>query len=286
MAIESGKVGANKLMLAIPLIILLAASAFLVLNFMQTGEWFDRSIELKGGVLLSIRVDSALDIGSIQSALSEEYGRVVVRELRSFSGSGITIQAETGTDIDALEASLERLGIDTSDSSVETVGPALGESFWAQAQISIIVAFILMGIIVFVIFRTFVPSTAVIAAAVADIVATLAIMQVVSIELSLASFAALLMLIGYSIDTDILLTTRVIRSTEGQIPERIWGAFKTGMTMTMTTLGVLAAIVLTTTSPVLFAIASVLLIGLVIDIINTWLMNAVIIRWYAERKGL
>jgi len=137
-----------------------------------------------------------------------------------------------------------------------------------------------------VIFRTFVPSTAVILAAVFDIIVTLALMQVFSIELSLASFAALLMLIGYSIDTDILLTTRVIRTREDSVAARTRGAFKTGMTMTLTTLGVMAAIILTTTSPVLFAIASVLLLGLAIDIINTWLMNATIIRWYAERKGL
>ena len=58
------------------------------------------------------------------------------------------------------------------------------------------------------------------------------------------------------------------------------------MTMTLTTLGVLGAIIVTTTSAVLFSIASVLFIGLVIDIINTWLMNAVIIRWYAEKRGL
>ncbi len=279
-------VGSNKLLLAIPVLILIAGSLLLVSNFTQTGEWFERSIELKGGTLISVRTDSPQDTAAIGEVLSQKFGRVIVRELRSFSGTGLTVQADAGTDVGELKSELEALGIDTSDSSVETMGPSLGESFWMQAQASIVVAFIIMGLIVFVIFRTFVPSTAVIIAAVSDIIVTLALMQVFSIELSLASFAALLMLIGYSIDTDILLTTRVMRSTEGSIGERTWGAFKTGMTMTLTTLAVLAAVVLTTTSGVLMAIASVLLIGLSIDIINTWLMNATILRWYAEKRGL
>jgi len=286
MAERHKEVGSNRILIIVPLVLLLAASGFLVFNFIQTGEWFQRSIELKGGTLFSITTDSPIDPAAVEERLSQDFGQVIVRELRSYSGYGITIQVGTGVDADSVKSILDEMGVDTSDMSVETVGPSLGEPFWIQAQISLAVAFILMGIIVFVIFRTFVPSVAVILAAVSDIIVTLALMQVLSIQLSLASFAALLMLIGYSIDTDILLTTRVIRKRDGSISERTWGAFKTGMTMTLTTLGVLGAIIVTTTSAVLFSIASVLFIGLVIDIINTWLMNAVIIRWYAEKRGL
>jgi preprotein translocase subunit SecF len=283
---EKRGIGAYRPLLAVPLLLLVLASGLLFYNYSQTGEWFQRSIDLKGGTLVSIRTDSPYDLGLIEEDLSERFGQVIVRELRSFSGFGLSVQVESGVDSGEVRSSLESLGVDTSDISVETIGPSLGESFWLQAQISLVAAFILMGIIVFVIFRTIIPSTAVIIAAVSDIIVTLALMQLFSIELSLASLAALLMLIGYSIDTDILLTTRVIRTREGSVASRTRGAFKTGMTMTLTTLGVLVAIVVTTTSPVLFAIASVLLLGLAIDIINTWLMNATIIRWYAERKGL
>jgi preprotein translocase subunit SecF len=127
---------------------------------------------------------------------------------------------------------------------------------------------------------------AVIAAAIADIIETIAMMQIFGVELSMASFGALLMLIGYSIDTDILLTTRVIRKREGALDDRIRGAFKTGMTMTLTTLAVVSAILITSTSPVLLTIASVLLFGLLADIFNTWLTNVSLIRMYAVRRGL
>ena len=281
-----GNLGSSKLLLLIPILLLVVGVCILGVKFSETGEWFDKSIELKGGTLISVKTDSTHDASAIEDRLSERFGSVVVREIRSFSGIGITVQVESGTDAGEVKDELESMGIGTSDSSVQTIGPSLGESFWQQAQISIMAAFIIMGIIVFVIFRTIIPSTAVIIAAVSDIIVTLALMQVFSLELSLASFAALLMLIGYSIDTDILLTTRVIRNTEGSVQERLRGAFKTGMTMTMTTLAVMGAVLLTTTSPVLFAIASVLFIGLIVDIINTWLMNATILNMYAKRRGL
>jgi preprotein translocase subunit SecF len=126
----------------------------------------------------------------------------------------------------------------------------------------------------------------VILAVICDIIETVAFMHLFGIQLSLASLAALLMLIGYSVDTDIILTTRVLRTTGHTIDERIKSAMKTGLTAAGTTIGALSVLFLSSISLVLTQIASVLLIGLVLDIINTWIQNAAIIKWYAVRKGL
>lgn len=276
---------ASKSVIVIPVMILLLSAGFLIYGYVQTGEWFQRSIELKGGTLITVNSPSGFSISEVIESLEDTYGTIVVRELRSFSGYAMTIEVSSDANPDDVIQTLGSLGVNVADSSIETIGPSLGEAFWFQAQIGIIIAFIFMGIIVFGIFRTLVPSVAVMMAAVSDIIITLAMMQVFGVELSLASFAALLMLIGYSIDTDILLTTRILK-TEGEISEKVMSAFKTGITMTGTTLGVLIAILLTTSSAVLFGIASVLAIGLAIDLVNTWLQNATILRWYAERRGL
>ncbi|UCD06850.1 MAG: protein translocase subunit SecF [Candidatus Aenigmatarchaeota archaeon] len=282
---KRSRIGAHRTFLIIPIVLLIASAAILVTGFMQTGEWFTRSIELKGGTLISVTTPNPVNIPDLENSLSK-FGSVIVRELRSYSGYGVSIEVEADVDADIVLEELRGMGIDTKDYSIETIGPALGESFWIQAQYGIIIAFILMGIIVFVVFRTFIPSIAVMLCAVSDIIITIALMQLLGLSLSLTSFAALLMLIGYSIDTDILLTTRLIKVTDKVIGERMIGAFKTGITMTGTTLGVLIALLLTTTSSVLFQIASVLTIGLVIDIVNTWFQNATLLRWHCERRGL
>ena len=54
--------------------------------------------------------------------------------------------------------------------------------------------------------------------------------------MSSGGIVAFLMLIGYSVDTDILLTNRVLKRFEGTVNEKIFGAFKTGITMTLTSL--------------------------------------------------
>lgn len=266
---------------------LLLSVAILVNQYNQTGEWFKRSIELKGGMLITINTEERLDITNIEDQLKSKFHPINVREIRSFEGYGTIIETSSEIEPDEILSELASIGINTDDSSIESIGPSLGMAFWFQAQLAIIIAFIFMGIIVFVIFRTFVPSIAVIMSAMSDILITLAFMQVFGIELSLAGLAALLMLVGYSVDTDIMLTSRLLRESEEKtLADKMERALKTGLTMTLTSIGALSALLLSAISPVLSQIAMVLLIGLSFDIMNTWLMNSVILRWYCEKRGL
>jgi preprotein translocase subunit SecF len=155
-----------------------------------------------------------------------------------------------------------------------------------------------MSIVVFLLFRSPVPSLAVILSAFSDITIALAFMKVAGVELSLGTLAALLMLIGYSVDSDILLTNRVLKR-RGTIEEKVSRAIETGVTMTSTVLVALVAMYLVSTYlyliipsftqiPLLSQISIVLLAGLFADIMNTWLLNTGILRWYAmkpEFKG-
>ena len=65
-------------------------------------------------------------------------------------------------------------------------------------------------------------------------------------------------------------------------------AFKTGIFMTITALAaVLPAFFIITGLPDSFRqIFFILALGLGADIINTWLTNASIIKWYCEKKGI
>jgi len=275
-----------KLFLLVPIMLVLFGIGVLVNGFVQTGEWFDRSIELRGGTLVTLIIDSEIDTDVITSSLEAQLGDVSVKQIRGLSGNGISIQADSNTDPDSILQALSGMGINVIDHSSQTIGPALGESFWSQAQLAIIFAFIMMGFVVFVLFRKLVPSIAVIIAAVSDMLVTLAFMQVFGIELSLAALAALLMLLGYSIDTNILLTSRLLKTHDIPLMERLKWAFKTGITMTGTTIGALSAVLLFVVSAVLSQIVSVLIIGLVADLCMTWMQNTTLLRWYIEKKGI
>jgi preprotein translocase subunit SecF len=276
-----------KILLVIPVAVFLLSAAILINQYIQTGELLKRSIDMKGGTVVTINTAESLNIDALESQLKQKFQPIVVREVRSFKGYGTVIETSTDVKAEDILAAVKAMGIDTRDNSIETIGPSLGAAFWSQAQLAMALAFIFMGIVVFVIFRTFVPSMAVIISAFGDIFMTLAFMQLFGIELSLAGLAAILMLIGYSVDTDILLTTRMLRETEDKTSdEKIKHAMKTGLTMTLTAIGALIPLLLLGLSPVITQIANVLMIGLAFDIMNTWITNVAILRWYCERKGM
>jgi len=245
-------------------------------------------IELRGGTLLNIETSGEVSVSLIDDALSDDFGSISVRGLRGFGTHGASIQMDATVDYTAVIERLGNAGIEILDFSLENVGSSLSSVFWSQAQTGIIMAFIMMGIIAFIVFRTFVPSIAIIMSAASDIIITLAMMQVFGIEFSLASLGALLMLIGYSVDTDIMLTSRLLRDTEHDttMDEKIGRALKTGLTMSFTSIGAMTALLIIPLPTVLVQIASVILIGLSIDIANTWLFNSVILRWYCESRGV
>ena len=274
-----------KLLLLVPCVLLVLAIAVLAAGYMENGEWFRRSIELRGGTLVTLNSESGMEAADLQSILEQALGEVSVKKISGGSGEGYVIQADSAIDAQDILDATEQAGIVAAEYSAQTIGPALGASFWSQAQLAIVFAFVMMGIIVFAIFRTGVPSGAMILCAVSDIVITIAAMQVFGIELSLAGLAALLMLIGYSVDTDIMLTTRLLRGT-GEFKERFSFSLKTGLTMSVTTIGALIALLVAGVSAVLSQIAVVLLIGLVTDVAFTWLQNSVLLRWYMEARGL
>ena len=167
------------------------------------------------------------------------------------------------------------------------ISPTLGASFWQTAFNVALVAGILVVAVIFVFFRKVIPSLAVIAAAVFDVSGALALMALFGIPLSLSSIPALLMLVGYSVDTDIMLTSRMLHRREKTPAKRAAESMVTGLTMTGTTIAALVsmiAIAYFNQMIIIFEIAAVILFGLLADLVSTWLMNAEILLWYIERK--
>ncbi|MFH1237354.1 MAG: protein translocase subunit SecF [Candidatus Aenigmatarchaeota archaeon] len=277
----------HKMLLVIPVAVFLISAAIFVSQYAQTGELLKRSIDMKGGLVITINTEERLDTAAIELGLKQNFSPVNVREVRSFRGYGTVIETSADMKSDDIIAAVKAMGFDASNTDVESIGPSLGASFWNQAQIAILGAFILMSIVVFIIFRSVVPSAAVILSAFCDIFMTLAFMQLFGIELSLAGLAAILMLIGYSVDTDIMLTSRLLKESDDKtLNDKLRHALKTGLTMTLTSIGALMPLLVLGISPVITQIATVLMIGLAFDIMNTWLTNYAILKWYCEKKGM
>jgi preprotein translocase subunit SecF len=265
--------------LIIPIALLVACVAYLALMLSTTG--LALGIDLTGGTQITADSPAAVNLAELEKVLKDWDAEI--RTARSVTGWSVLITLPADINPDDVISSLNAAGY-AFDYSVQTIGPALGRAFFSQAQLALAIAFIAMAAVVFMLFRTLLPSSYTILVAAADIAEALAISQLLGIELTLATFAALLLLIGYSIDSNVLLTARVLLSSEGDIADRISGARKTGLTMAGTTITVLAILLFAAPAGIIRQIAAVLLIGLLFDILNTWLINAQLLRRYAERR--
>jgi len=233
-----------KKLLIIPFLLLLLAFVQIGVQTAVTGDFVHKGISLKGGSTVTIVETAGINIVDLQAHLGSKFPSAEL-SVRTLSSAGSTVgiaidsDAQSQEELDVLTQEItSATGLSKSDLSIETIGSSLGDSFFKQTLIALVIAFLLMGIVVFIYFKSPAPSLAVILAAVSDIVVTLAIFNMTGFKLSTAGIAAFLMLIGYSVDTDILLSTRVLKRKEGTVMHRVYGAMKTGLTMSATTLTV------------------------------------------------
>ena len=277
-----------KRLLLIPIILLVLSLIYIGIFYQTNNDFFNKDISLTGGTSVTIYEKiSASDLTASLESQLEDFSTRRISELITKEQKAIIIEtkSDVGTTRTAIESFLGH-ELNEENSSIEFTGSSLSESFYQQLLIAILFAFLFMAIVVFLIFRTFVPSLAVIISAFADIIMTLAAINLLGMQMSSAGIVAILMLIGYSVDTDILLTTRILKRTSGNLNKRIFGAFKTGLTMTLTSLLAIlfALFVVRSFSIVLTQIFTILSIGLVFDILNTWITNVSILKWYVEKK--
>lgn len=279
-----------KMLLFPPVILFVICLIYLFSFYSTNNDFIYKDSSLSGGTTITLNAD--IDAAALEVILKQTIPDVYIRTITDIStGRHIAVIIDSSATPEVLKPEIEKfLGYEltSENSNVEFSGSSLGQNFYKQLLIAILISFILMSLVIFILFRTFIPSIAVVFAALADIIMTLVAINILGVRLSAAGIAAFLMLIGYSVDTDILLTTRVLKKREVSVNQRIYSSFKTGIFMTLTGLAaVLPAFFIVTGLPDSFRqIFLILVLGLFADIINTWLTNASIIKWYAEAKKL
>jgi preprotein translocase subunit SecF len=280
----------DRQLLALPLAILAVSLIILAFSFVQSGSPVTLGMEFQGGTQISVETTDS------PATLKEAYSSYPITDARQ---TGSRVIMDFGVMDDAKQRQLEQdIAKKYTNVQIQQVGPIYGQQLQVQAIQALIISFIGMSIVVFLLFRTPVPSFAVILSAFSDIMIALGFMKIAGVELSLGTLAALLMLIGYSVDSDILLTNRVLKR-RGTVNDKVSGAIRTGVTMTSTALVALVVMYVVSTYlylivpsftqiTLLSQISTVLIAGLFADIMNTWLLNTGILRWYAmkpEFKG-
>ncbi|NHN60171.1 MULTISPECIES: protein translocase subunit SecF [Halorussus] len=271
----------NRQLAAIPLAVLAVALLVIVGWYVFTGAPVRLGMEFTGGT--ELRVQTATPASQIPAQFDSE---VSVTPVRTADDTYIVTFPPTAENI-AQQArnNLQPVGGQSAADMVKSV-QGTSASFGRQTQdlalMGIGLAFVGMSVLVFLMFRSFVPSIAVVISAFSDIAIPVAVMNIVGIPLSLGTVAALLMLIGYSVDSDILLNNHILRRS-GDFYESTRRAMRTGVTMTVTSLSAMAVMSVVAWIfgiDLLASIGIVLVLGLATDLMNTYMLNLSLLRWY------
>ncbi|OTF12472.1 protein translocase subunit SecF [Halorubrum sp. SD612] len=271
----------NRQLAAVPLAFLVLALAIIGGWVVATGAPANLGLEFTGGVELRVADDGGNAEQQIRTAFDREPDSV-----RTIPGDDVVVVTFQAAEDDPeglandLQDQAEAAGLTTT--AVDQVSPSFASDTARTALFGVALAFLGMSVLVFALFRTFVPSLAVVASAFSDLVIPIAAMNLLGIQMTLGTIAALLMIIGYSVDSDILLNDSVLRRT-GEFYESVSRAMRTGVTMTLTSI---AAMVVMAIGASVFGvgllrdIGIILAVGLCADLMNTYLMNVSLLRWY------
>ena len=174
-------------------------------------------IDFKGGTMIEVRMPGdAADLATMRSTLNGlGLGEVALQEFGSPTDVLIRVEQQDGDQkaqlaaVDQVKQSLaQTFGEDVSYRRVEFVGPKVStELFWAGAEA---VLFALLAILAYIWFR-FEWQFAVgsIVALVHDVMLTLGIFSLLGLEFNLATVAALLTIVGYSLNDTVVVFDRV-----------------------------------------------------------------------------
>lgn len=199
--------GKRKLAVIFSSILIIISIASLAIQGLNLG------VDFTGGTLVEVGYDEVVELESIRSSLAaSEFGEATVQYFGSASDVLIRVAPREGVntaEISGLILELLRSGGQAVEMRrVEFVGPQVGEELTEDGGLAMIYA--LLGILIYVALRFQMRfSFGAIAALVHDVIITIGVFSVLQMDFDLTVLAALLAVIGYSLNDTIVVFDRI-----------------------------------------------------------------------------
>ncbi|MGB5330097.1 MAG: protein translocase subunit SecF [Gammaproteobacteria bacterium] len=171
-------------------------------------------IDFTGGSIVEVGYQQAVELEPIRNALENQgFGDAIVQHFGS--ASEVLIRLVPDAEKDKAELSSEIIGLlqAANDSAIDVrrvdfVGPQVGEELTEDGGLAVLYA--LIAILIYVAFRfEYRFSFGAVAALVHDVLITLGIFSVLQLDFDLSVLAAILAVIGYSLNDTIVVFDRV-----------------------------------------------------------------------------
>lgn len=168
-------------------------------------------IDFTGGTLIEVGYQDSADLAQVRESLAEDFGDAQVQHFGSSRDVLIRIAPREGENSAALSSKvlnqLQQTG-EVEMRRVEFVGPQVGEELTEQGGLALLYA--LIGILIYVYLRfQWQFSVGSVAALVHDVTIILGVFSLSQMEFDLTVLAALLAVIGYSLNDTIVVFDRI-----------------------------------------------------------------------------
>jgi preprotein translocase subunit SecF len=279
----------------LPSLILILAG--LVSMVAQGGPLY--GIDFKGGAQMEVRWETAPPIERIRAAVSSRLTGVSVVAAHDLANSNevlVSAKLPTGGDIagvrQTIEQALSTVNTRYSIRNFEVIGPQIGEDLRHQALMA--TAGASGGMLLYLSYR-FRPAygAAAVLAMVHDALITIGLFSLLHQEISLTVVAALLTLVGYSMNDTVVVFDRIRenRRIHGREPlaETINRSINQTLSRTVLTSGLTlltALSLLLFGGPVLHGFSLVLVIGIVVGTFSSiFIASPILLAWEDRRAG-
>jgi preprotein translocase subunit SecF len=170
-------------------------------------------LDFTGGTLIEVGYEQGADLEQIRLTLeAAEFGDAIVQNFGSSQDVLIRIAPRDGVKAetigDQVMASLRAVDSDVDQRRIEFVGPNVGEELTEQGGLAMLVA--LICILIYVAMRfEYRFALGSVAALAHDVILTLGLFSVLQLEFDLTVLAAVLAVIGYSLNDTIVVSDRI-----------------------------------------------------------------------------
>jgi preprotein translocase subunit SecF len=169
-------------------------------------------IDFRGGTMIEIGTEGPADIGDIRSRLSNlNLGDVQVQEFGEPNDVLIRVEQQSdaeGSDQNVVQSIRDELGEGVEYRRVEVVGPKVSSELVEAGTLAVVLAVILM--LVYIWFRfEWQFSVGAVLALMHDVILTIGIFSIFQLEFNLSIIAAILTIVGYSMNDTVVVYDRV-----------------------------------------------------------------------------
>ncbi len=263
-------------------------------------------VDFAGGAEMHVRFDGGTSDGAIRKALdplaldslqvvkfgSERDYLVRFQGERAIAGSGASASVvnEKTDRVLAVQGALERSVGALSVERVEFVGPKVGEELRDKGLLSMAIAFLLiLGYVAFRFSISFAPGAVI--ALIHDVLVTASIWVILGLEFDLNVLAALLAIIGYSLNDTIIIYDRVRENMELHTGVEIKQVLNDSVNQTLSRTALTALIslgavlsLLIAGGPAISGFAGAMTIGTVVGTYSTIFIAAPLVMWLERRR--